>query len=59
MVKEFNDPMAKAMHELIDHCVENDKRIDEILHELQRLGCRLEGEDAERLDAGQLNKMVD
>jgi len=51
--------MAKAMHELIDHCVENDKRIDEILRELQRLGCRLEGEDAERLDAGQLNKMVD
>lgn len=59
VVKEFNDPMAKAIHELIDHCVENDKRIDQIRLELRRLGYKIEGEAGEHLDASHLNKMVD
>jgi len=59
VVKELSDPMAKAVHELIDHCVENDKRIDQILAELRRLGCKVEGKEGAHLDAGHLNKMVD
>jgi serine O-acetyltransferase len=59
VVKELNDPMAKALHELIDHCVETDRRIEQILAELQRLGCKVEEQEAPKLDANYLNKIVD
>ena len=59
VVKDANDPMAKAVHDLIDHCVETDKRMDRILAELKRLGVKIEEREADRLDANHLNKMVD
>lgn len=59
VVRELNDPMAKAIHELIDHCVETDKRIDRILAELERLGGKSGEREAQKLDVNQLNKMVD
>ncbi|MBI2297198.1 MAG: serine O-acetyltransferase [Betaproteobacteria bacterium] len=59
VVRELNDPMAKAIHELIEHCVDTDKRIEQILAEVKRLGGRVEEPEAPRLDANQLNKMVD
>ena len=57
--KDANDPMTKAIHELIGHCVDTDKRIDQILADLKRLGMQLEEHQAARLDANHLNKMVD
>src|SRR5574341_1375283 len=45
VVKDLNDPMARALHELIGHSAELDRRIDE--------------QEAHRLDANSLNKMVD
>jgi serine O-acetyltransferase len=59
MVRDANDPVAKAMHALIDHSVDTDKRIDQILAELQRLGLRIEGAETEKLDGGSLNRIVD
>ena len=59
VVKDLSDPMAKAVHELIDHCVENDKRIEHILAELRRLGCKIEEEKDANLEASHLNRMVD
>ncbi len=59
VVKDLNDPLAKAVHELIDHCVENDKRMDQILVELRRLGGKVEEQQAAHLDGNHLNKMVD
>jgi serine O-acetyltransferase len=35
---DMNDPVAKAIHELIDHSVSTDQRIDKILEQLKRLG---------------------
>jgi len=59
VVKDLGDPMAKAIHELIDHCVDNDQRIEQILAELRRLGCRIEEQRGASLDANHLNRMVD
>ena len=59
IARDANDPVARALHELIDHSLETDKRIDQILAELQRLGLRIEGADTEKLDAGRLNRIVD
>jgi serine O-acetyltransferase len=57
---DANDPMAKAVHELIDHCVENDKRIDQLVAELKRIGVRCDEEGRmSKFDANSLNKMVD
>ena len=60
VVKDLSDPMAKALHELIGHSADIDKRIEQILAELKRLGCRIDDErQAHPLDANSLNKMVD
>jgi serine O-acetyltransferase len=59
VVKDLNDPMARALHELIGHSAELDRRIEHILSELQRLGLRIDEQEAHRLDATSLNKMVD
>lgn len=59
IARDANDPVAKAMHALIDHSAETDRRIDQILAELQRLGLKIEGADTEKLDAGSLNRIVD
>jgi serine O-acetyltransferase len=57
--KDLNDPMAKAVHELIGHCADTDKRIDQILAELKRLGGKTDDASSSRLDANSLNRMVD
>ena len=57
--RDTNDPMGKALHELIGHSVDIDKRIEQILAELKRLGGRLDEQEGRPLDANSLNKMVD
>ena len=57
--KDLNDPMVKAMHELIGHCADTDRRIEQILAELKRLGGKIEECEGPKLDANSLNKMVD
>src|SRR3970040_974714 len=59
VVKDLNDPMAKALHELIGHSADIDRRIEHILAELKRLGLRIDEQQAQPLDANSLNKMVD
>jgi serine O-acetyltransferase len=56
----MNDPMVKAIHELIDHSVETDQRIDQIFEQLKRLGvdCGNAAKHA-RFDGSYLNKIVD
>ncbi len=57
---DMNDPMAKAIHELIDHSVNTDRRIEEILVQLERMGVDC-GNIVERdkFDANYLNRIVD
>jgi len=57
--RDANDPVSRAMHALIDHSADTDKRIDQILAELKRLGLQIEGAESEKLDAGSLNRIVD
>jgi hypothetical protein len=47
------------VHELIGHCADTEKRIEQILAELKRLGGQIDEREAHRLDANSLNKMVD
>ena len=57
---DMNDPITKAIHELIDHSVSTDQRLDQILEQLKRLGADC-GEAGKRdpFDANYLNKIVD
>jgi serine O-acetyltransferase len=57
---DMNDPVAKAIHELIDHSVSTDQRIEQILEQLKRLGvdCGDAGK-RDQFDANYLNKIVD
>ena len=59
VAKDMNDPMVQAIHELIDHSVDTDKRIDQILAELKRLGVQIDEPQAAKLDVNSLNRMVD
>jgi serine O-acetyltransferase len=59
VARDANDPMAQALHELINHTAETDRRIDQILAELQRLGMQANGQDTTHLDANYLNRIVD
>jgi serine O-acetyltransferase len=59
VARDANDPVARAMHALIDHSAETDQRIDQILAELKRLGLQIEGAEQSKLDAGSLNRIVD
>jgi serine O-acetyltransferase len=55
----MNDPVVKAVHELIDHCAETDQRLERICEELKRLGGKMEDPHGEKLDANYLNRIVD
>ncbi|HJQ63257.1 MAG TPA: serine O-acetyltransferase [Burkholderiales bacterium] len=55
----INDPVVQAIHELIDHSVETDKRLEHVCAELKRLGGKIEDEKGEKLDANYLNRIVD
>jgi serine O-acetyltransferase len=59
VVRDANDPLAQALHELIDHSSDTDRRIEHILAELKRLGVKLGDEPASHFDAGHLNRIVD
>ena len=57
----MNDPVLSAIHGLIDHTVEADKRIDYILEQLTLLGVKVEDAraTADKFDPAYFNKMVD
>jgi serine O-acetyltransferase len=57
--RDANDPMAQALHELIDHSAETDRRIEHILAELDRLGADAGAEGRSRFDPNYLNRIVD
>lgn len=56
-----NDPMSKAIHGLLGHSEVVDKRIDQILRQLEQLGAKVEEEraTADTFDPNYLNKIVD
>jgi len=61
VTREMDDPLAKALHGLLDHAVETDRRLHEILRRLELAGIRLDEkvEPADDFDADRLSRMVD
>jgi serine O-acetyltransferase len=59
VAKGMDDPVLKAIHVLIDHSVETDKRLEHLCAELKRLGVKIEEEQAKKFDANYLNRIVD
>jgi serine O-acetyltransferase len=58
---DMNDPMVQAIHQMLDHTVSVDKRIEYIVEQLKRLGAPVEDEKAtaDKFDANYLNRIVD
>lgn len=57
---DINDPVSRAIHELIDHGVATDKRLEQILAHLRRLGVDCtDSASRDHFDPGYLNKIVD
>lgn len=57
---DMNDPMAKAIHAMLDHAATTDARIEMILKEMQRCGMQIEAaKEHDEFDVNYLNKIVD
>ena len=56
-----DDPLAKAIHGLLDHAVETDRRIEALLKKLESSGVSIEDElaTADKFDPKYLSKIVD
>jgi serine O-acetyltransferase len=56
-----DDPLAKAIHGLLDHAVETDRRIEALIRKLESTGVSVEDElaTADKFDPKYLSKIVD
>ncbi|MDR0441758.1 MAG: serine O-acetyltransferase [Candidatus Accumulibacter sp.] len=56
-----DDPLSKAIHGLLDHAVETDRRIDALIKKLETTGVSVEDElaTADKFDPKYLGKIVD
>ena len=56
-----DDPLAKAIHGLLDHAVETDRRLEVLLKKLEQSGVSIEDElaTADKFDPKYLSKIVD
>ena len=61
VVRDTDDPLAKAIHGLLDHAVETDRRLELLLHKLERAGVSVDDElaTADKFDPKYLSKIVD
>jgi serine O-acetyltransferase len=61
VTKNEDDPIALAIHGLLDHAVATDRRIDALLKSIERAGITLEDEvaTADKFDPNRLSKIVD
>jgi len=57
----MNDPMAQAIHRLIDHAAETDARMQELIARLKEVGmeCGEAQATAEGFDPKRLSQMID
>ena len=61
VTRDMDDPVAKALHGLLDHAVETDRRFKVICKRMEAAGLKLDPsvESADDFDASRLSKMVD
>ncbi|MBL8437996.1 MAG: serine O-acetyltransferase [Zoogloeaceae bacterium] len=61
VTRDMDDPVSKALHGLLDHAVETDRRLQEILRRLERSGIAMDEatRPADSFDAERISKLVD
>ncbi len=61
VTRDMDDPVSKALHGLLDHSVETDRRLQAIVARLEAAGVKLDESTAstDDFDAGKLSKLVD
>lgn len=61
ITRQMDDPLAKALHGLLDHAVETDRRLQILIERLEKSGLQLDPavEQNDAFDAKRLSKMVD
>ncbi|MEY2632872.1 MAG: hypothetical protein RIR00_1526 [Pseudomonadota bacterium] len=61
VARDQDDPLAKAIHGLLDHAAETDRRLSMLLQELEAAGvkCDDQVQPADRFDPQYLSKIVD
>jgi serine O-acetyltransferase len=61
VTRDMDDPVSKALHGLLDHSVETDRRLQAIIARLEAAGLKLDESMAsgDDFDADRLSKMVD
>lgn len=59
--RDQDDPIVKAIHGLLDHAAETDRRLATLLQELEAAGVKIDGKvlPADRFDPQYLSKIVD
>ena len=56
---DMNDPVVQAIHGLLDHMVNIDGRMEQILLRLEQAGIQLEALEKDGFDPNYLNRIVD
>ena len=61
VTRNEDDPLAQAIHGLLDHAVETDRRIERLLSYIERAGVSVEDDiaTADKFDPNYLSKIVD
>lgn len=61
VTRDMDDPLSKALHGLLDHAVETDRRLQALVDRLAAAGVKLDDavEPADGFDATRLSRMVD
>ena len=61
VTRNEDDPLAQAIHGLLDHAVETDRRIERLLRYIERAGVSVEDDmaTADKFDPNYLSKIVD
>lgn len=61
VARDLNDPIAQAIHGLIDHAAESDRRLNALLRDLKAAGikCKVAAKPADHFDPKHLGKIVD
>src|SRR5690606_3229618 len=61
VTRDMDDPVSTALHGLLDHSVETDRRLQAIIARLEAAGVKLDESTAsgDDFDAGKLSKLVD
>jgi serine O-acetyltransferase len=61
VTREMDDPVSKALHGLLDHAVETDRRLEALIRRMEAAGLKLDDvvEATDHFDPTRLSRMVD